>query len=60
MNWVFARWVLAIWNPDRMNFIRCPKRRAGRCLFYRAKGIVLHDRCLADERMSQETQGDSA
>ena len=52
MNWLIAQWVLSIWNPDLMDFIASPKRRRGRKNFYRAKGIVLHDRALNGERVS--------
>ena len=49
VRWVFAQWVLAIWNPGLMDFIRDPARRRGRRLYYRTKGIVLHDRELNGE-----------
>lgn len=45
INYVFAQWVLSIWNPDLMNFLPEPKCKRQR-LFYRTKGIVLHDREL--------------
>lgn len=45
INYVFAQWVLSIWNPALMNFLPEPKRTS-KMLFYKAKGIVLHDREL--------------
>jgi len=52
MNWLIAQWVLSIWNPDLMDFITSPARRRSRRNFYRAKGIVQHDRALNGERVS--------
>ena len=46
MRWLEAMLCLQIWNPDLMNFIRDPKRRAYQRLHYRARGIVCHDRAL--------------
>lgn len=46
LHWTLAQWLLSIWNPDLMNFIREPARRRQMRMFYRAKGIVLHDRAL--------------
>lgn len=43
-----AFWVLEIWHPDKMNFAPGLRRRKLR-LFYKAKGIVLHDRFLNEE-----------
>lgn len=50
MNWLIAQWVLSIWNPDLMNFVTSPTRKRSLKNFYRAKGIVLHDRALNGER----------
>ena len=44
-NWVLAQWCLSIWNPDLMNFLQGTRRRQKR-LFYKAVGIVVHDRAL--------------
>lgn len=44
-NWVLAQWALSIWNPDLMNFLSGRRRRQKR-LFYRAAGVVAHDRAL--------------
>ena len=44
-NWVLAQWCLSIWNPDLMNFLQGTRRRQKR-LFYKAIGIVVHDRAL--------------
>lgn len=46
VQWGVAQWMLAIWNPDLMNFIRDDKRRRNRRLYYRAKGVVVHDQAL--------------
>ena len=46
MNWLEAQLCLAIWNPDLMNFIRNPWRRAYQRLNYKARGNVWHDRAL--------------
>lgn len=46
MNWLAAQLFLEIWNPDLMNFIRNPWRRAYQRLNYKARGIVWHDRAL--------------
>ncbi|MGX5662204.1 hypothetical protein [Diaphorobacter nitroreducens] len=46
LRWALGQWLLAIWDPDLMNFVREPKRQRQRRMFYRAKGVVLHDRAL--------------
>ena len=45
-EWVLSQWCLAIWNPNLMDFIPNKHRRDSRKLFYRAMGIVTHDRAL--------------
>ncbi len=45
-EWVLSQWCLAIWNPNLMDFIPNKDRRDSRKLFYRAMGIVTHDRAL--------------
>lgn len=45
-EWVLSQWCLAIWNPKLMDFIPNKHRRDSRKLFYRAMGIVTHDRAL--------------
>lgn len=45
-RWAFAQLSLSIWNPALMDFIREPARRRQKRLYYRAKGIVCHDRVL--------------
>lgn len=45
-RWALAQWALAIWNPHLMDWIPYPARRRQKCLYYRAKGIVCHDRVL--------------
>lgn len=45
-EWVLSQWCLAIWNPKLMDFIPNKHRRDRRKLFYRAMGIVTHDRVL--------------
>jgi len=54
MQWFEAMVYLGIWNPDLMNFIRNPKRRAYQRLNYRARGIVWHDRALNGAAHSRE------
>lgn len=48
IEWVLAQWCLAIWNPDLMNFLTGIRRKQKR-LFYRAMGVVTHDRALNGE-----------
>ena len=43
-----AFWALSIWDPAKMDFL-CGRRRARLRLYYRAKGIVMHDRILNGE-----------
>ena len=43
-----AFWALSIWDPAKMDFLR-GRRRARLRLYYRAKGIVMHDRILNGE-----------
>ena len=45
-EWVLSQWCLAIWNPKLMDFIPNKHRRDSRRLFYKAMGIVTHDRAL--------------
>lgn len=45
-NFFQAYCALLIWNPDLMNFIKDKNRRRSRRLFYRAMGLVEHDRML--------------
>ena len=42
---VLAFWALSIWDPAKMDFLHGP-RRARLRLYYRTKGIVMHDRIL--------------
>lgn len=46
LRWALAQWLLAIWNPDLVDFLRDAKKRRRSRLRYRSKGIVLHDRAL--------------
>lgn len=50
MSWALAQWMLAIWDPSKMDFIQEPKRRRRLRLHYLAKGIVLHDRLLCGRK----------
>ena len=43
-----AFWALSIWDPTKTDFLR-GRRRARLRLYYRAKGIVMHDRILSGE-----------
>lgn len=43
-----AFWALSIWDPTKMDFLHGP-RRARLRLYYRTKGIVMHDRILNGE-----------
>ena len=45
-DWVLAQWCLSIWNPSLMDWVSDKKRRNNRRMFYRAMGIVAHDRVL--------------
>ena len=45
-DWVLAQWCLSIWNPSLMDWVPDKKRRNSRRMFYRAMGIVVHDRVL--------------
>lgn len=38
-----AFWALSVWDPTKMDFLHGP-RRARLRLYYRTKGIVMHDR----------------
>lgn len=43
-----AFWALSIWDPAKMEFLS-GRRRARLRLYYRTKGIVMHDRILNGE-----------
>lgn len=47
-EWALAQWCLAIWDPDKVNFLVGKRRRQVR-LYYRASGVVTHDRALNGE-----------
>ena len=52
VEWVLGD--LATWDPDRWNWLKRPARRRVMRLYYRAKGIVLHDRLLCGESVLRE------
>jgi hypothetical protein len=49
VNYYPALAALHIWDPCKMDFIRDRDRRNQRKLFYRAMGLVQHDRFLNDD-----------
>jgi len=49
-RWVEAQTAMWIWNPELWCFHPNKETKARKQLFYRAKGVVLHDRLL-NERL---------
>lgn len=48
-NWLWAQWLTEIWNPDKLCWIQKSSERRQKMLFYRTRGVVLHDRALNGE-----------
>lgn len=55
-SWLLAQAVLHVWDPTKWSLIRDPKWRRRCELFYRAKGIVCHDRALNGEPILREPE----
>lgn len=55
-NWLVARIMLLIWNPEIWTLCSNPWMRRRQKLLYRARGIVLHDRALNGEVAEHETE----
>ena len=59
VRWLSAQLSLSIWNPGLMDFIRDPARKRRKRLYYRAKGIVCHDRMLRGADPLGPKEGDT-
>lgn len=51
INWVMAQWVLAVWNPDLVSYMRTKSGTRRMRLYYKTMGIVCHDRVLNDKNV---------
>ena len=49
LRWWVAKFMMEIWHPDKVAFIRNPMRRRYMQMEWRVRGVVLHDRSLNGE-----------
>lgn len=53
IRWVTGQMMLYIWNPEIWTFCRDKRMKRKNEVFYKAKGIVQHDRALNNRLLSQ-------